>query len=95
MPNLAFQPTPPARLNFDDREGLMRDLARIDQVLSLLREVWELEPDLRLGQLIFNAARIRQPSIDDVFSIEESDLCQGLERYREMMIENKRDNAKL
>ena len=73
----------------------MRDPDRIDAVLTLLREVWELEPDLRLGQLIFNAARIRQPSLCDVFWIEDGDLCKGLERHRELIIQNKRDDAKL
>lgn len=38
---------------------------------------------------------IRQPSLYDVFSIEDGELCKGLERYRELIIQNKRDDAKL
>lgn len=63
----------------------MRDPARIDEVIELLREVWTLEPDLRLGQLIFNAARIRDPELSDVFSIEDGSLRKGLIRYREQI----------
>jgi uncharacterized protein YihD (DUF1040 family) len=63
----------------------MRDPARIDEVLKLLHEVWTLEPDLRLGQLIYNAARIRGPDLSDVFSIEDSSLYKGLVRYHEQI----------
>ena len=59
----------------------MRDPARIDEVLQLLRDVWALEPDLRLGQLIYNAARICETGLSDVFSIEDSSLYEGLVRY--------------
>lgn len=61
----------------------MRDPARIDQVLALLEEVWRRDPDLRLGQLIYNAARLREPQLFDVFSIEDSILQDGLIRYLE------------
>jgi hypothetical protein len=63
----------------------MRDPARIDEVLELLRVVWTLEPDLRLGQLVYNAARIRDPALHDVFSIEDSSLQEGLVRYLEQI----------
>ncbi len=63
----------------------MRDPARIDDVLELLRAVWTLEPDLRLGQLIYSAARIRDPELSDVFSIEDSSLRKGLVRYLEQI----------
>mgnify|MGYP000545151126 CR=1 FL=1 len=64
----------------------MRDPARIDEVLELLHEVWALEPDLRLGQLIYNAARIREPGLNDVFSIEDISLHRGLLCYREQIL---------
>ncbi len=63
----------------------MRDPARIDEMLAALREVWQREPDLRLGQLIFNAARMRDANIDDVFSIEDGTLHKGLIRYLELI----------
>lgn len=61
----------------------MRDPARIDEVLEVLRQVWTLQPDLRLGQLVYNAARIRDPGLRDVFSIEDDSLRDGLLRYLE------------
>lgn len=63
----------------------MRDPDRIPEILELLGEIWRLEPDLRLGQLIFNAARIREDGIEDVFSIEDPVLRKGLIRYLELI----------
>ena len=57
----------------------MRDPARIDQILELLRQVWTHSPDLRLGQLIVNAVRPREPC-PEVFSIEDPVLARRLER---------------
>lgn len=70
----------------------MRDPARIDEVLELLRAVWTLEPDLRLGQLIYNAARIRNPELSDVFSIEDCSLRKGLVRYLEQIQGDRKSN---
>lgn len=72
----------------------MRDPARIDTVLEQLREVWMMDPDLRLGQLIYNAARMRDPDLLDVFNIEDGTLCKGLRRYKEAMLEAARNDAK-
>ena len=69
----------------------MRDPARIDEMLQLLRDVWQLEPDLRLGQLIFNAARIREPELHDVYSIEDGSLRKGLVRYLERIKDRPRE----
>lgn len=56
----------------------MRDPARIDQILELLREVWTRSPDLRLGQLIVNAVRPQEPC-PEVFYIEDTVLARRLE----------------
>lgn len=56
----------------------VRNPARIDQVLGLLREVWTRSPDLRLGQLIVNAARPGHPC-PEVFAIEGTVLARRLE----------------
>jgi uncharacterized protein YihD (DUF1040 family) len=32
----------------------MRDPGRIDEILQLLREYWQRQPDLRLGQIVTN-----------------------------------------
>ena len=67
----------------------MRDPARIDDIIELLNQVWQHEPDLRLGQLVLNAARMRHPNVDDIFSIEDSDLRKGLVRYLELVKKKK------
>lgn len=50
-------------------------------MLALLREAWLRNTDSRLGQLVFNAARERDPDITDVFNIEDEVLRKGLLRY--------------
>ena len=67
----------------------MRDPARIDDIIELLNQVWQHEPDLRLGQLVLNAARMRHPNVDDIFSIEDSELRKGLVRYLELVKKKK------
>ncbi|TBW12874.1 hypothetical protein E0E50_02085 [Azotobacter chroococcum subsp. isscasi] len=55
----------------------MRDPARIDETLALLREVWLQQPDFRLGQLLFYA--IKSPeSCPSIFYIEDDALCKAL-----------------
>ncbi len=63
----------------------MRDPERIEEMLQLLKDVWLQSPDLRLGQLVFNAARMRDSKINDVYSIEDEALQEGLRRYLERL----------
>ena len=49
--------------------GRPRDPARIDIVLAALRAYWTANPDLRLGQIVVNAA-----SGGDPFSVEDEVL---------------------
>jgi hypothetical protein len=53
----------------------MRDPDRIDDVLSYVREYWQNNPDLRLGQLIQNFAM--QHGYDDAYPLED-DVLVGL-----------------
>jgi uncharacterized protein YihD (DUF1040 family) len=39
----------------------MRDPARIDRMIELLREAWHKEPDQRLGQLVTNLSNSTAP----------------------------------
>ena len=77
----------PAQLTASVRPLNMRDPKRIDEMLDLLRQIWIQEPDLRLGQLVFNAARMRELEISDVYSIEDESLQKGLRRYLELIAE--------
>lgn len=61
----------------------MRDPQRIDEVLLAIRTAWQLDPDLRLGQLIVNAVRPTSPC-PEVFYIEDEKLVKGLEAYMKM-----------
>ncbi|MCP4449509.1 MAG: hypothetical protein GY811_29865 [Myxococcales bacterium] len=59
----------------------MRDPDRIPVVLKRIREVWEQDPDLRLGQLILIACQNKTAVWPDVFSVEDEALLEGLEEY--------------
>lgn len=39
-------------------KGQMRDPARIEKTISLLKAYWEENPDLRLGQILENISAI-------------------------------------
>jgi len=57
---------------------------RIESVLSAIRAVWSVDPDLRLTQLIVNAANFagREVVVAELFSLEDGELLAGLEEYR-------------
>lgn len=54
----------------------MRDINRIDQVLSDLGAVWKTVPDLRLGQLLLNV--IRDPAL---YYVEDDELVVYLQKF--------------
>lgn len=51
----------------------MRDVNRIDVILSEIKNIWEKYPDLRLGQLICNV--VRDPAL---YYIEDEKLVEAL-----------------
>ncbi len=61
----------------------MRDVNRIDDILKRLKLIWEAHPDLRLGQIILNAARRNavapETGARDVFYIEDEELIKEIE----------------
>jgi hypothetical protein len=59
----------------------MRDPDRIDPLLAQLAELWRLSPDLRLGQLLSNAAYL--VGGPDLRVIEDDRLLTGLAKLRE------------
>ena len=60
----------------------MRDPARIDRVLALLRAYWKRYPDLRLGQIVVNAATGTWAGIDP-FYMEDDALERRLAEAQE------------
>ena len=57
----------------------MRPVERIPEVLSSLKKVWEKYPDMRLGQLLMNIARLAGPE-QNLFYIEDDELLKRLSR---------------
>lgn len=60
----------------------MRDPARIPKVLEAIRAVWLAHPDLRLGQIIDNAATQPEGGRIDVFYIDDETLLARLQPKR-------------
>ena len=60
----------------------MRDPDRIPEMIELLQKIWESNPDLRLGQLIFSATKFKNPQLS-ISGIEDNELRQGLIRLSE------------
>jgi hypothetical protein len=58
----------------------VRDPARIDRIVELLREVWKNHPDMRLGQLLVNAIRPSRPC-PQVFGVEDDVTQKGLTAF--------------
>ena len=63
----------------------MRDPQRIEQILEALRGIWQVDPDLRLGQLVVNAIRPSQPC-PAIFNAEDDVLLKGLSEYRRQLL---------
>lgn len=63
----------------------MRDPERIDPAIERLRAAWKSDPDIRLGQLIYNAARAnrRLDPLPELFYMEDEELLGGLDFYQE------------
>lgn len=55
----------------------MRDPARIERMLSLVKKVWDSSPDLRLTQLIMNALVMNS----DPYYVEDDKLEEALKTY--------------
>ncbi len=58
----------------------MRNPARIDSMIALLHAAWERNPDMRLGQLIYN---IFEPdeACPSLFYKEDTEAMENLEEW--------------
>ena len=54
----------------------MRDITRIDKILSGIKEVWTTVPDLRLGQLLLNV--LQDPAL---YYVEDEQLVSYLKKH--------------
>jgi hypothetical protein len=61
----------------------MRDPQRIPRILAKIEELWTRHPDMRLGQLVSNAARLGGWNQNDVFYVEDDKTEKGLDALKE------------
>lgn len=57
----------------------MRDINRIEPMLEVIKNIWEQNPDLRLGQLFANLPM----DINRLYFIEDEDLIALIKRFYE------------
>lgn len=57
---------------------MTRDPDRIDEVLDELEDYWKDNPDLRLGQIVGNAALRRGYSYRDPYHMDDNELLTYL-----------------
>lgn len=65
----------------------MRDPNRINLYLDTLREYWEANPDMRLGQILANMVYMVKGSdatLQQTFNLEDSVLLEGLDRLKDL-----------
>jgi hypothetical protein len=62
----------------------MRDMARIPEMIKLIEEIWNENPDFRLGQLIVNAVRPNEPC-PQVFYVEDDVMKNKLKDLLSIM----------
>jgi uncharacterized protein YihD (DUF1040 family) len=78
----------------------MRDPNRIHHMLQVLRNVWTLNPDLRLGQLIDNARFFDEAgyapecdtSVLPIYLIEDEDMENCLKGMLRSSVDDYEDN---
>ncbi len=84
----------PAGDLFVKRQGFLpcRNPARIPRMLDLMRAVWAVEgnTDMRMGQLLMNAARHGGWANDDIWNCEEEIFAAGFIKMLQLDIEEAR-----
>lgn len=82
-----------------EREPTPREIERIDRILSKLRQIREIDNDLRFGQLLFNIGYIHFPNhsaawgygfVTDPYNFEDTFLEENLDAY---LIRRKQPNG--
>lgn len=69
---------PPVRDDlFKREEGQPRNPARIPHLINLLHMVWAQNPDMRMGQLLTNAAGLGGNATSNIFNTEEEIFAKG------------------
>ncbi len=66
-----------------------RDKAYVNDMLNVIGNVWKLNPELRLGQLLHNAI-LERPDENHLYKIEDDDLCFRLGMYVGQLHKKKR-----
>jgi hypothetical protein len=91
VPAAVYETTEPTGDLFVKRQGEVpcRNPARIPHMINLLHIIWAVEgnTDMRMGQLLMNAARLGGWAGDDIWNCEDEIFAQGFIKMLQMDIE--------
>ena len=74
-----IEASPPVRDDLFKRElDGSRNPARIPHLINLMHIIWAQNPDLRMGQLLTNAAGLGGNATPNIFNTEDEILAKGL-----------------
>ncbi len=63
-----------------------RPTKRIDETLAVIRELWLMMPDMRLGQLVIVAANWDDEKFAaDIFNVEDDKFLKSARKFLETM----------
>ena len=90
-PTAVYETTEPTGDLFVKRHGETpcRNPARIPHMINLLHMIWAQEgnTDMRMGQLLMNAARLGGWASDDIWNCEDEIFAQGFLKMLHMDME--------
>lgn len=61
-----------------------RPQRRIYSILHTIQDIWEKNPDLRLGQILVNAEYLSETS-SSLFYVEDDKLHEGLVKFKDSL----------
>ena len=62
-----------------------RNPKRIPGIVKELTKIWKKYPQLRLGQLLYNAVYFMQQDFDNLYYMEDNKLIEFLQDYDQKM----------
>ena len=69
----------------------MRDCSRIETYAEMIRDLWELYPDWRFSQFLYNTLGgvMEELGVQDLFYVEDEDFFAALNRVVMLMRDGK------
>lgn len=77
----------PRKKKQKQQQAKTRDPSRIPKVLERIQQIWERNPDLRLAQIVVNAAKMvehEDVTQSRLFNLEDDKLLEGIDKLEKL-----------